>query len=89
MKQTTINKLKSKTALFWLDGFLPLTPILSFVIIGIIFSSLNISTNAGWLAVIIPISFTGIWAVWYYAIRSKLNIPETQPLFWRVFGQYF
>ena len=84
-----IKKLKSKTALFWLDGVFPLTPLLSFIVMGLIFSSIDPLGSIGWLAILVPISLSGLWAVWYYAIRSKLNIPEKQPLFWRVFGQFF
>lgn len=83
MKEVLMNKLQGKKALFWLDGVLPIMPILTFVLFGIIAYNLNLESGYGWFAVLVPISFSVLWGVWHYAVRSKLNIIEKQPWIWR------
>ena len=83
MKEKTIKVLKNKNVLFILDKILPCLPLVSFLIIGMIFSHYNVTTQIGWLAIIVPILFFAKWAVWIYKVRPTLNLPEKKSSFWK------
>lgn len=75
-----------KFSLIWLDRVLPVLPIILFVISGIIGYTNNITGVGAWILVAAPVIFSGLWVIWHYVERPKLNLPEQKPLFWKMFG---
>ncbi len=61
----------NKKLLFLLEKVLPITPILLFVIIGIIGYTLSIDTSL--IGIILSVLFVGLWAVWYVLIRPRYD----------------
>lgn len=73
---------------YFLDSILAVMPITLFVVFGIIAGNTPVSYFAGViLAIVAPIFFVGVWAVWHYIICPKYNIQEKKSMFWKIMDQ--